>query len=121
MKKYEDLLFKLEAAGEDEVAIEQVFTEYYNLGAETEELTEDDLDNVAGGFSEWDALKWLAKNTKLGKCTWKCTKVATVCVIDMVVHGDPFKTYSKKEVEKYTKELDKATPGWMKKLQSLGV
>lgn len=121
MKKYEDLALKLEAAGEDEAAIEQVFTEYYNLDAVSEELTEDDLENVAGGYNELDALKWLAKNTKLGKCTWKCTKVAAIVVVDMVVYKNPYRTYSKKQIQQYTKELEAATPGWMDKLASWGV
>lgn len=121
MNKYEDFVLKLDAAGDDEAAIEQVFTDYYNLETESEELTPEDLDSVAGGFNELDALKWLAKNTKLGKCTWKCTKVAAICVVDMVVYGNPYRTYSEKQIKKYCAELDKATPGWMKKLQSIGV
>lgn len=121
MNNYENLILKLDAAGEDEAAIEQVFTEYYDVNTESEELSEMDLENVAGGYNEVDALKWLAKNTKLGKCTWKCTKVAAIVVVDMVVYKNPYRTYSKKQIQQYTKELEAATPGWMEKLASIGV
>lgn len=121
MKKYEDLVLKLEAAGDDEAAIEKVFTECYGEDITSEELSEADLEGVAGGFGEVEALRWLLKNTKLGKCTWKCTKVAAIVVVDMVVHKNPYRTYSKKQIQQYTKELEDATPGWMNKLASIGV
>lgn len=66
-------------------------------------------------MTEFSALKWLLKNTDWGKLTWKGTKMAARCLYDAVRYGDPYRTYSEKEVQKVSKDLDEAIPNWIKK------
>lgn len=117
MLELEALVAKLDEVGDDEAAIENVF-----MGStDGEELNEDDLSKVAGGLSEIDIIKWLVKNTKLGKLTWQGTKICARCFYDYAKYGNPYKTYSKSYVNKKCGELEKAIPGWMKKVGEWGV
>lgn len=118
MLELEALVSKLDEAGEDEAAIEKVFM---GSVADGDELNEDDLDKVAGGLREVDIIKWLIKNTKLGKLTWQGTKICARCFYDYAKYGDPYRTYSKSYVNKKCGELEKAIPGWMKKVGEWGV
>ena len=116
----ENLVNKLEEAGEDEAKIEMIFNETFGSDAETEsaELTENDLEDVAGGvWREYEALKWLVSNTKLGKLTWTGTKVCVRCLYDYAKYGNAYRTYSKSYVQSLNKEFDKyykKFPKWLR-------
>jgi len=88
--------------------------------AESEELEAEDLDRVAGGLSEVGVLKWLIQNTKVGKLSWKGLKVCARCLYDYAKYGNAYRTYSKSYVSKLSGDLDKAIPGWMKKVGEWG-
>ena len=107
---------KLEQA-EDEAAVNIILTEYgYDNGAKSgDKLGEAALENVTGGGTEFSSLTGLLKNPDWGKLTWKGTKMAARCLYDAVRYGDPYRTYSEKEVQKVSKDLDEAIPNWIKK------
>lgn len=117
MLELEALVTKLDEVGDDETAIENVFMG--SVGSD--ELNEEDLDKVAGGLREVDVLKWLVKNTKLGKLTWQGTKICARCMYDYAKYGNAYRTYSESYVKKKCGELEKAIPGWMKKVGEWGV
>lgn len=119
MMELEKLVNKLDEVGDDEAAIERVFMD--SDCVDNEELTETDLEGVAGGLSEITIIKWLVKNTKLGALTWEGTKICARCMYDYAKYGNAYKTYSKSYVNKKCGELEKAIPGWMKKVGSWGV
>ena len=112
---------KLEQAV-DEAAVNSILKEYgYDTGAKSgDELGEADLENVTGGVTEFSALKWLLKNTDWGKLTWKGTKMAARCLYDAVRYGDPYRTYSEKEVQKVRKDLDGAMHNGVKEFGCSG-
>ena len=117
MEMFEDLVNKLDAAGDDEAAIQKVFESNINSVESTEELSEVDLENVAGGLREYDVLKWLLNNTKVGKLTWKGAKVSARGIYDYCKYGDPYRTYSREYVKKLNSEFDKLfskLPKWMR-------
>lgn len=114
----ENLVAKLDEVGDDEAAIAKVFEENFEDDGASVELTEADLDDVAGGvFREYEALKWLVNNTKVGKLTWTGTKVCVRCLYDYAKYGNAYKTYSKSYVESLNKEFDKyykKLPKWLR-------
>ena len=122
LKQLEELMVKLDAAGDDESAIEKAFTETVEVSNEEAELTETDLDDVAGGIAgEIKALQWLIENTKLGKLSWKGTKVCARCLYDYAKYGNAYKTYSKSYVQGLNKQFDKEyqkLPKWLRDLMS---
>lgn len=107
---------KLEQA-EDEAAVSSILKEYgYDSEAKAgDELGEADLENVTGGVTEIGALKWIMTNVEWGKLSWKGIKMAARCLYDAVKYDDPYRTYSEKEIQKVSKDLDKAIPKWIKK------
>lgn len=114
----EVLVNKLDEAGDDEAAIAKVFEETFEDDGVSVELTEADLDDVAGGaFREYEVLKWLVNNTKVGKLTWTGTKVCVQCLYDYAKYGNAYKTYSKSYVQSINKEFDKyykKLPKWLR-------
>ena len=121
MLKLEELMVKLDVAGDDEAAIEKAFTETVEVGNGDAELTEADLEEVAGGGGEVEALKWLIENTKLGQLSWKGTKVCARCLYDYAKYGNAYKTYSKSYVKSLNAQFDKEykkLPKWLQKLMS---
>ena len=107
---------KLEQA-EDEAAVNSILKEYgYDTGAKSgDELGEADLENVTGGVTEIGALKWIMTNVEWAKLTWKGNKMDARCLYDAVKYDDPYRTYSEKEIQKVSKDLDEAIPSWIKK------
>ena len=115
--EFESLIAKLETVGDDETEIKKVFEEATIIMGESGELSEEDLDDVAGGSRETDALKWFLSKTKLGKLTWKGMKIATRGFYDYFKYGDPYRTYSKSEVNEVCEEFDKyykKLPKWLR-------
>ena len=113
----EILVAKLDEIGDDEAAIAKVFEENFKDDDSSVELTEADLDDVAGGSRETDALKWFLSKTKLGKLTWKGMKIVTRGFYDYFKYGDPYRTYSKSEVNEICEEFDKyykKLPTWLR-------
>ena len=107
---------KLEQA-EDEAAVNSILKEYgYDTGAKSgDELGEADLENVTGGVTKIGVLKWIMTNVEWGKLSCKGIKMAARCLYDAVKYDDPYRTYSEKEINKVSKDLDEAIPNWIKK------
>ena len=107
---------KLEQA-EDEAAVNSILKEYgYDTGAKSgDELGEADLENVTGGVTEIGVLKWIMTNVEWGKLSWKGIKMGARCLYDAVKYDDPYRTYSEKEINKVSKDLDEAIPNWINK------
>ena len=121
MANFEELMTKLDEAGDDEVAIEKAFDEAVKAGETSAELTETDLDDVTGGAGEIAALQWLIEHTKLGQLSWKGTKVCARCLYDYSKYGNAYRTYSKSYVQSLNKQFDKEykkLPKWLQKLMS---
>ena len=63
-----------------------------------------------------EALQYLS-STELGKLGWKGTKIVCRCFYDYAKYGDPYRTYSEKEVNEVSKKLDKyynKLPKWLR-------
>lgn len=120
IEELEPVLAKLDEVGDDEAAIQAVVEGALGTGSGSEELGENDLDNVVGGITEWGVLQWLCKNTKLGKLSWNGLKVAARCLYDYAKTGNAYKTYSRSYVSSLSSELAEAIPGWMIKIASIG-
>lgn len=117
MEMFEDLVNKLDAVGDDELAIQKVFEEAMGATEMSEELNETELENVAGGLREYDVLKWLLDNTNVGKLTWTGLKVSARGIYDYCKYGDPYRTYSREYVKELNSQFDQLfskLPKWMR-------
>ena len=111
---------KLDQVSDDESAIEKLFMEAKNTATGSEELSETDLTDVAGGrfIGGLNTVIDFLLGEGGAKLTWKSTYVAARCIYDGIKYGNCYRTYSESYVNKLSGELEKKIPKWMKKLAS---
>lgn len=85
-------------------------------------LTEEDLEQVAGGrygVTLNGMIDFLC-GEGTADLTWKGLWISAVCLYEYCKYGNAYRTYSKAYVKKLSNDLGNRIPKWMEKLSAMG-